>query len=491
MASTVLSIAIALPLLSPFLLYPIGRKFKKAAGLLSTIVLAASAVMLFSAVPTFLNDRKPIYEEYSWISVLNITFGFRLDGLSLPIAVIIALLSTLTAIYSLEYMKESEGQSGYYANLLLFYAGMEGVVLATDLLELYFFWELMIIPSYFLILFWGTPEKAPRVGFKYFIYTHVGSLFLLLGILLTYNYTHTFSLLTLQTVLKDTSVPAIMLKLIVIFMMIGFMVKMAVFPFYTWLPDAHSEAPTPISALLSGVMIKCGAYAIVRIVAICFAETFTDLSLALAVIGVATMIYGGLLAIIQTDVKRLLAYSSISQMGYIFFAFSVYTQLGYVGGLFHIITHALGKGLLFMVAGIIIHQTGLREIKKLGGLASKMPITAVAATIGALSLAGSPPFCGFFSEFFIFYGGLTAGGQLTILTGFALISTIITAVYYLLFIWRVFLGSTPDHLKDVKEASPLMWIPIVTLATITIILGVNPGLLTNVLTQVATQITGS
>jgi len=482
--------AVVFPAIMAFILYPIGKRYSKAAGLISVLVLLVSAVILASYLPNFLQGGNSIYESYNWIPAFNVSFGFLLDGLSFPIALIIAVLCILVAVYSLEYMKGVENQVGYYTCFILFYTGMQGVILASNLLEFYFFWELMIVPSYFLIIFWGTADKASKVGFKYFIYTHVGSLFLLLGIFLTYNYTHTFSLLTLQTGLAETLMPSLILKLAVFFMMISFMVKMAIFPFYTWLPDAHSEAPTPISSLLSGVMIACGAYAMVRIAVGCFPQTFTSYSLLFAIIGVITMIYGGLMAIVQTDIKRLLAYSSISQFGYIFFGFAVYTNLGLVGGLFQIITHAMAKGLLFMVAGIIMHQTGTRNIKELGGLAGKMPITATAATIGLLSLAGTPPFCGFVSEFSIFYGGLTAGGLYTILTAFFLVSMVITAAYCLLFIWRVFLGPTPSNLKDVKESSPIMWIPVVVLAVMTVLLGVMPNPLMKILIPTASKLIG-
>ncbi len=193
------------------------------------------------------------------------------------------------------------------------------------------------------------------------------------------------------------------------------------------------------------------------------------------------MIYGGLMALAQTDIKRLLAYSSISQMGYIFLGLSVGSALGITGGLFHVINHAICKALLFMCAGAIMHQTGTRDITKLGGLAGKMPITSIASLIGALSLAGTPPLNGFWSEWMIFSGGVSSGKIL--ITTVAVISTAITAGYYLWFIWRVFFGASPKNLENVKEASWLLCIPIVALAAVAVVLGIWPDLVLRFITQ--------
>jgi len=311
------------------------------------------------------------------------------DTVSFPIALIVAVVSALSCFYSIKYMENKRGQTGYYASLLLFMAGMIGVILSANLIQFYLFWELMLIPSYFLIASWGVSKKRLTIGFKYFIFTHIGALFMLMGILSIYAFTGTFDLPQASAEIPPTSILTVFALLL-----IGFSVKMAIFPVHTWLPDAHAEAPTPISAMLSGVMIKCGAYAFARILLSGFDQTMTETSNVLAILGVVTMIYGGLMALAQTDIKRLLAYSSISQMGYIFFGLGVYSTMGATGALFHVVNHAVCKSLLFMCAGAIIHQTGTRNIRRLGGLADKMPITCAASLIGALSLAGTPPLNG-------------------------------------------------------------------------------------------------
>jgi NADH-quinone oxidoreductase subunit M len=296
---------------------------------------------------------------------------------------------------------------------------------------------------------------------------------MLLGILSIGSYTGTFDLVVLSE--RQGMIPSDLVVLVFALLLIGFCVKMAIFPLHTWLPDAHAEAPAPISAMLSGSMIKCGAFGMIRILIPMFGPTVFQTSDYLAIIGIITIIYGGLMALAQTDIKRLLAYSSISQMGYIFFGVGISSELGVTGGLFQIITHAVCKSLLFMCAGVILHQTGTRDIRKLGGLAGRMPITTIACFVGALSLAGIPPLSGFWGEWMIFGGGIAV--EKTLLTLVAVISSIITAGYYLWFIWRVFFGAMPENLGVVKEGSWQLLAPIVALAVVTVVLGLWPDLL--------------
>ena len=419
-------------------------------------------------------EQGRITDAYAWVPSINLKLGFMVDMVSLPFALAAAGVSALSCLYSIKYMENKRGQPGYYANLLLFMAGMIGVILSANLIQFYLFWELMLIPSYFLIASWGVSKKRLTIGFKYFIYTHIGALFMLMGILSIYAFTGTFDFPQ-----SSANIPSTSILTVFVLLLIGFSVKMAIFPAHTWLPDAHAEAPTPISAMLSGVMIKCGAYAFARILLSGFGQTVMQTSDALAILGVVTMVYGGLMALAQTDIKRLLAYSSVSQMGYIFFGLGVYSTIGATGALFHVVNHAICKSLLFMCAGAIIHQTGIRNIRKLGGLADKMPITCAASFIGALSLAGTPPLNGFWSEWMIFSGGILSGKIL--ITTIAVVSTAITAGYYLWFLWRAFFGETPKDLENTKEASWLMCIPIIALAMIAVVVGIWPDIVLRLL----------
>jgi len=449
------------------------------AGIIATIAASVSILMIVSMgrdlMESWAMNRTELTFSYPWIRPIDLDFGFLVDVVSLPIGLIVAVISMLSCLYSIKYMEKEHDQGSYYANLLLFMTGMIGVIFAANLIQFYLFWELMLIPSYLLIANWGVSKDRLNIGFKYFIFTHVGALSMLLGILSIYAYTGTFNLLELPS--KATAIPSHMVIVIFVLLLVGFLVKMAAFPVHTWLPDAHSEAPTPISAMLSGVMIKCGAYGMARILLMTFGPTVIQTSDYLTILGVITMTYGGLMALAQTDIKRLLAYSSISQMGYILFGLgsvSITSSLGIMGGLLHIINHAVCKSLLFMCAGVIIHQTGIRDIRKLGGLVGKMPATGIACMIGAFSLLGTPPLNGFWSEWMIFGGGLASGKGL--ITLFGVLSTVITAGYYLWFAWRVFLGPTPKNLSDVKEAPFTLLIPIIILTTLSILLGVLPGL---------------
>ena len=478
-------LATLLPAVLGIILYLAGRGVGKKVRWLATIIAFLSVFLILSMLPdligSYQDGGRSIYVTYEWITPpFEVKFGFLIDNISFSIGLIIAIVSAFSCFYSTKYMESEHGQAGYYANLLLFTSGMLGVVFSSNLLQFYLFWELMLIPSYFLIAFWGTAKRASTIGFKYFIFTHVGAVCMLLGILSIYAFTGTFDLVTLPE--QFGMIPPNMIMLIFALLLIGFCVKMAIFPLHTWLPDAHAEAPAPISAMLSGAMIKCGAYAMVRIFLSMFSSTMFQTSDYLAIIGIVTIIYGGLMALAQTDIKRLLAYSSISQMGYIFFGIGVSSELGVTGGLFHIVNHAICKGLLFMCAGVILHQTGTRDIRKLGGLAGKMPITTVSCLIGALSLAGTPPLSGFWSEWMIFGGGVAAGKFL--FTLIAIISSVITVGYYLWFVWRVFFGATPENLENVKEGSWLLLIPIVALTVATVVLGIWPDLLLGLISSI-------
>jgi NADH-quinone oxidoreductase subunit M len=477
-------LATILPIISAILIFAFRRYIRNYEGWIASIAALLSVGIILSTVKEIIEQRS-IYDTYAWIRTpsFHITLGFVVDEISFYIGLIVAVVSALSCFYSIKYMKGKHHQCGYYTNLLLFMAGMIGVIFSENLIQFYLFWELMLIPSYFLIAHWGTSKKRATIGFKYFIFTHVGALFMLMGILSIYTFTGTFDFadmpLAVEQAIANSVMSAFDVTAVFVLLLIGFCVKMAVFPVHTWLPDAHAEAPTPISAMLSGLMIKCGAYAFARILLSAFGKTVTQTSDVLAILGVTTIIYGGLMALAQTDIKRLLAYSSISQMGYILFGLGVYSTMGANGALFHVVNHAVCKSLLFMCAGVIIYQTGIRDITKLGGLADKMPITCAAALIGALSLAGTPPLNGFWSEWMIFSGGVFSGK--TLITTIAIVSTTITAGYYLWFLWRVFFGTTPKRLENTRKTSWLMRIPIIALAVIAVVIGIWPDIVLRLL----------
>jgi len=477
------------PFVFVFITYAAGVRWGPKAGWLSFVALAYSTFLTL-----FAGWQGGVQEFYDWRPIG--LFGLNADGLSVPILFTIALLCTLMSIYSIPYMHHIIGddkkQFGlYYALLLLYSVGMMGAVLATNLIEFYLFFELMLIPSYFLIAKWGYGDRD-RISFMYFMWTHIGALTFLAGILSIGYLSGTFDL---QKIVM-ANLPVNLRTWIVVLMVVGLLVKMAAFGLHIWLPHAHAEAPTPISALLSPAMIGIGGYAIVRIVMTVLPGAFFEISIALSIWAVVTMFYGGAMALVQDDIKRLLAYSSISQMGYILLGISSFQILGVSGSMFQYVTHGLGKGILFMMAGAIIMQAhGLRSIGKMGGLAYKMPITATAALIGFLTIMGIPPTTGFISEFLIFAGSFkeafTLDSMLRIALSFlGVVSTAITAGYSLWAVKRIFFGKLPEELSNVTEAPWVVTGPLLVLAVVSLILGVYPDLVERLLLPSVKMIVG-
>lgn len=507
--------AILVPIIAAPFVYFLGKRVGSKAAWFVFAVLLYSTVALLLAAQSNPSDETYIFFPQALSNSTALSslghFGLYLDGISMPFAITIYIICTAVALYSVPYMKhrifEQEGievdkshegevepketertneRFGLYFGLYSLYAaGMVGTVLATNLIELYFFFEFMLVPSYFLIAEFGYGARG-RISLMYLLWTHIGALLMLLSFLAIGWQTQNFVILG-PGALQVADIAASLLPWILFALVVGLFVKLAAFGLHVWLPYAHAEAPTPISALLSPAMIGIGAYILIRIFTILLPGAYVEIGLGLAVWGVITMFYGGIMALAQDDIKRLFAYSSISQMGYIIFGLSTATQLGVAGSIFQFVSHGTAKSVLFMVAGLIIVQAGgLRSIKGMGGLASKLPITAVCATIGFLGLLGFPETNGFQSEWLIFGGGLqlgSLGGSLSswwlLLSILAVVSTVITASYALWTMKRVFFGKLPETLSTVTEGSAYMLGPIIFLAAITILLGVAPGLVDN------------
>ena len=466
----------------------LSRRFGARVGWLAAVPLAIST--LVAILSGWLGT---VVEAFQWEPIGF--FGFRADGLSIPIAFTVSLLCTVIAVYSMPYMthrlgKESREYGLYFALYLLYSTGMIGAVLATNLIEFYLFFELMLIPSYFLIARWGYGDRD-RISFMYFMWTHVGALALLAGILTLWAVTGTFDL----SALSSAVIPTPYRFWITMMILAGLLVKMAAFGVHVWLPQTHAEAPTPISALLSPAMIGIGGYAMVRILMTISPELIGAVSFQLSIWALITMVYGALMALVQDDIKRLLAYSSISQMGYILLGIASVQIDGVSGSMLHYLSHGMGKGILFMVAGIIIAQChGTRSISKLGGLARKMPVTASAALIGFLTILGVPPTSGFISEFLIFFGLInSAMNPITLLKVVvaigAVVSTALTAGYTLWTMKRVFFGPLPAEMAEVHEAPLTMTVPLIILAATAILVGIFPdSVIGGLLAQISNMI---
>ncbi len=495
--------AVLLPIVLSPLAYVLGKRIGSKTGWFSLLILLYSTlILLFSSTLSV-----DYIEEYGWPPLG--TFGLRADGLSMPFAVTICILSTVLSIYSMPYMKHKIEEDVehlkdadrtrafnqkfglYFMYFLLYAAGMLGTVLATNLIQFYIFFEFMLIPSFFLILQFGYGDKT-RISFMYLLWTHVGALVLLVALLAIGFLSGSFDLSQIITAQINFDLRL----LISVAITVGLMVKLAGFGLHFWLPHAHAEAPTPISALLSPAMIGIGGYALIRLLLTLLPSAYEDIAFVMSIWGVVTMVYGGLMAFYQDDIKRLLAYSSISQMGYIIFGIASSYYVGVSGSVFHYVSHGTGKAILFMVAGTVILQTnGIRSISKLGGLGGRLPITATAAVIGILAIVGVPPMNGFQSEWMLFYGSFAGALSIDsfakiIITAVALASTPLTAGYTLLAMKRIFYGKTPEHLLNVREAPPAIIVPLLFLAFLTVLLGVYPSLVTDRLIPVIASLMG-
>ncbi|RLF17839.1 MAG: hypothetical protein DRJ68_07275 [Thermoprotei archaeon] len=436
------------------------------------------------------------YEKiYEWFIVdgAMLRFGFRADGLSAPIGLTVAVVSALTALYTVKLMKDSENMGIFFSLYQLFFMGMIGLVLSTNLIEFFLFFELSVVASWALINEWGTGARE-RVALKYFLFTEAGALCFLAGIVATNGYLQTLDIFDIPAKIAQLNPSLSTLIAIVSAMLIGFFVKMAIVPLHSWLPDTYVEAPTPITALLSSAMSGLAAYAIVRIVFM-YTPTLKYIATAMIVLAVITMIYGAVNALGQDDFKRLLAYSSISQMGYILlglgaaafaisFGASDLAAIGATGSMFHYISHATGKAILFLLVGVFALQAGTRSISKMGGLAGKMPFTAVLMFVGFFALMGVPFTNGFISEWMIFTGAIgsasMAGAIYKITLGVvAIIATALTFAYALWSIRRMLFGQTPPQLNGVKEASIALLAPLLVFALLTVFLGLYPAVFTD------------
>jgi proton-translocating NADH-quinone oxidoreductase chain M len=535
--------AIFLPLLLSPVAFILGRK--KGIQLVTWFsfgVLAISTCFLLAPILSIDKDN-PIHEEsFSWSQFGN--FGLRLDGLSIPFAIIIYILCTVLALYSKPYMlhkiqEDADAQFGgghnpehgsrptnsvsgsehafsgsssssstspstrtniettsqmttlvqkesyvrtqtgmYFALYLTFSMGMLGTVLATNLIEFYVFFELMLVPAFFMVAFYGYGARR-RIALMFFFWTHVGAVILLLGLLAMGFFAGGFDYVTVKE--NASKIPAEWISLIIFSLVIGLGVKLAAFGLHIWLPYAHSEAPTPISALLSPAMIGIGAYGLLRLWMDLLTGDYTQYSIYINLWGLVTMIYGGAMALMQDDIKRVLAYSSISQMGYILFGLGSESVLGISGATLMYVSHGLGKALLFMMAGSIILQTGTRSMSQLGGLAGKMPYTAVLAMIGGLTIIGIPPTSGFMAEWITFNGALQSGVEhaetlRVVVFALGLVATLLTAGYILWMYKRIFFGKIPEKLIHVRDSNRYITATMAFLAAMTLIVGVYPDM---------------
>ncbi len=433
----------------------------------ATLVTALTGLLTFCAFRHFdlKNPGLQLAEKVLWIPQFNVHYFVATDGISFPMVVLTALISFIACIASFGI---KERQKEYFCLYLLLEAGMMGTFLALDLFLFYIFWEVVLVPMYFLIGIWGGPRRE-YAAIKFFLYTLAGSLLMLLGILALYfNSTpHTFD----WTVLTQQKFGLDFQKIVFMAFFFGFAIKVPAFPFHTWLPDAHVEAPTPISVILAGVLLKMGTYGFFRFNYPFFHDAALWFQPAMGIIAVIGIVYGGFVALAQTDFKKMVAYSSVSHMGFVLLGLAALTPSGMSGALLQMFTHGIITAGLFLLVGVLYDRSHSRDMNGFGGLSVQMPAYAGILIFFSLASLGLPSLAGFIAEFMILLGSYQ---HHKILTGVSCLGIILGAAYLLLMIRRVLLGPLNSKWNKLTEINGREIFTLVPLMILILIIGVYP-----------------
>jgi proton-translocating NADH-quinone oxidoreductase chain M len=509
----VISIIILLPLIGAVATFLLGKRenyakwlaasFSAAALVLSIAVAFAFMISPDSSAPGF--HRGPVvggserffsyqfYENHTWIQSLGISYIVGLDGISLPLFVLTTLLSFLAIVFSWDTKLRPKE---YFGLMQVLEVGVLGVFVAQDYFVFYVFWEVVLIPMYFMIGVWGGPNKD-YAAIKFFIYTHIASLAILVSIMAMYFQAGANSF-SMEAIAVAGSTEFTRTFQIAVFaaMFFGFGVKLPMVPFHTWLPDAHVEAPTAGSVLLAGLLLKMGGYGIIRVAIPTLPTGAHELVYVMAVIAIASILYGALLCLAQKDLKKMVAYSSISHMGFVLLGFAAgvatHSSLGVVAGVFQMFAHGLVTAVLFMMCGVVQHKVGTRMIPSLGGLSKKMPVASTMMTIGFLASLGLPGLVSFAAEFMVFASMFDTWSTWLFLP---ILSVAITAGYYLWALQRSMFGPLTEKI-DTSHVHDVDWyegVPVGALIALIALFGVFPYLIfqyINPAVEIVTRILG-
>ena len=459
------------PIVMTFVIYFAQKRSEKLRNGLSVATSVITFLSVVLLLPYILAGE--IIEVKLFSLLPNLVVSFRVDILSFSLSILSSFIWMLATIYSLDYMRHEHGGNRYYPVLMVTLAGCIGLFLAGDFFTLFVFFELMSLASYVLVIHEETVE-ALRSGYKYLIMTIIGGLALFFGIIITFELAGSVSL-GAGVLIREPSTLALVAFLAYL---VGFGMKAGMFPLHVWLPDAHPVAPSPASALLSGIMLKTGAYGLLRVIFHVYGMQLlqeTGWILILAVLAVISILLGSAVALTQEDLKRRLAYSSIGQMGYVLLGMTILSERALLGDIFHIFSHATMKSTLFLAAGAIILKTGKRKIKDLGGIGRQMPVTMAAFTVAALAMVGIPPLNGFVSKWTLALGALDARQPYYVVV--LLISSLLNGLYYLPIIINAFFGREAEGEGEplkIDEAPSKMLVPIVVIAFCTLLFGLMP-----------------
>ncbi len=488
-----LTILVFFPVLGmiPIVILPGSRK-----KLIKGISLVSTAVPLLGAAYLWWQfdpgaEGFQFVAKASWIETFGIQYYLGVDGISTPLVILTALVSFIAVVSSLDM---DEGVKGYFLLYLLLHTGMMGVFVALDLFLFYVFWELMLLPMYFLIGVWGGPRRE-YAAIKFFLYTLFGSIFLLLFLFVVYFQmaglvANPFSIPQLLSHATEhggilQTISGTIRGLLFLGLFVAFAIKVPVFPFHTWLPDAHVEAPTPISVILAGILLKMGLYGIFRMNLGFFPELLKDYALLFALLGMVNVIYGGLCALAQADFKKLVAYSSISHMGFCLLGIASGTTAGLTGALFVMVAHGIVSPMMFLCVGVVYDRTHHREIERYGGLGNVMPMYFGYSSVTFFAALGLPGLISFVGEVLTLIGSYQRFPMITL---FTLSGILIGAGYCLWTIQRVFLGPTNEKYTDLEPMNAREYVALTPLLIATIAFGVYPAPLINLMEPAITAL---
>lgn len=461
------------------LIFAVVTFFTKTKQLAAGLGLLGSLVTLGLALYAYLNfdsstAAMQFYESMKWVPFLGINYSVGIDGVSMPLILLNAIVIPFMILFT--WKEDMESPNRFYGLILTMQAAVIGVFVALDFVVFYIFWELTLVPLFFIVNIWGG-EKRAHASYKFFIYTHVASLVMLLGIFglfytaLQQTGVPTFDIRELITQFQFFE-PSLMKDGIFLAILFGFLAKLPTFPFHSWLPDAYSEAPTAGSVLF--ILLKIGGYGLFRISLPMLPNTGNPdlMIMMLGLLGSVSILYGALVALRQKDLKRMIAYSSLSHMGYVILGSAGLVTLSVSGAMFQQFSHGLIMSIMFMSAGAIQAGTGTRIINDLGGLAKKMPMLTVAMMVGFMASLGLPGLTGFVAEFLVLTFSFA---NLPVFVVIALLAIVITAGYHLWAMQRAMFGVYNEKLGDVRDINSVQVFSMAVIALLVLYFGLNPS----------------